>query len=230
MAVLPFPYKSSEFPCPPGIIQNISPFFLDYLTFGRKKTYKTGDVIPYHKDSRKFFYVTRGILGFFFGQGEFINNFTGPNALHYEIYYFVPKTQNLNSLCLKDTEIYEFDYEFLHRLEQENPSALHDICQGITIKLISLSIIIKLVSIPFLPQRLATYLFYLFQYYNTRDIRFPLNQANIAILLRISKTSMIRIIREFKSHGLINRFERGFIGLENMDRLLHVVDTGDYDF
>lgn len=219
----------AKFPCPPGVQQNISHFFEQYLDRGKKLTYKSGDKIYYPQNSRKFFYVTKGLLGFYFGESEYINNFTGEGSLHFEIYYFIPIIQNVYHICLKDTELYEFSFDFLEELENKDPHVMHSICEGVCIKLVFLSLIIQLINTPSLPKRLAKYLIYLYEYYGTLNIKCILTQNLIGLLLRISKTSMIRIVKEFREYGILEKFSRGNIIIRDIERLRFVADTGKYE-
>lgn len=218
----------STFPCPPGVQQNMSLFFEKYLPYGKKMSFKAGERIYYKSNSQKFFYVTKGLLGFYFGEDEYINNFTGSGSLHFEIYYFIPLVQNVHHICIKDTELYEFDFSFLKDLENKNPQIMYDICKGVCVKLVFLSIIIQLINTPSLAKRLARYLIYLHEYYGTLNIHCILTQHLIGLLLRISKTSMIRLVKEFRDHKILKDFSRGNIVIDNIDHLRFVAETGKF--
>lgn len=169
-------------------------------------------------------YICNGLLSFYLNKGEDVNLFVGSNTIINEMYYFIQPTNSSCHICITDTEYVEFDINCLNsEAIKANNDIFYKIVQGICIKYIAMENVVRILNIGNFSKRFGRFLLHLYNYYKKDTFQYPLNQNNIAKLLRISKPSMIRIIHEFKQYGMLRDCSYGKIQLGDIEQLCHYV-------
>ncbi|WP_294446427.1 Crp/Fnr family transcriptional regulator [uncultured Mailhella sp.] len=214
--------KKMELKLPPlGILLELSSFFEPFLIYGKRVTAKAGSNLSWSSGTKPLVYLKSGLLSFYLNnKDEDINLFLGPKTLFNEMDYFIPSINNCCHICMTDVEYFEFDINFLNLdIIKNNNEIFNRIIQGICIKYLSLEEVVRILNIGNFSKRFANFLLSLYTYYEVEIFNYPLNQNNIAKLLRISKPSMIRLIHKFKAHGILNECSYGKIHLANINLL-----------